>query len=106
MMTMEALRVHNALTAPIPQPSEGIAFASSLQPKMIKYVFFQLMMTMEALRVHNALTAPIPQPSEGIAFTSSLQPTDDEQITEATLLSSIRQMPVGAWEKNFVIFVE
>ena len=51
---------------------------------------------MEALRVHNALTVPLPEPplvTEHYTRTAYLA-TDDEQISEATLLNSASQLQV------------
>ena len=58
-------------------------------------IFEQLMTTMEAIRVHCALTAPLPQSSLTTSLdVTSQATTDDEQISEATLLQSLRQMQV------------
>ena len=58
------------------------------------------MVTMEALRVHNALTVPLPDPPvvSGHYSRSAYMATDDEQISEATLLNSASQLQVSSQE--------
>lgn len=55
-----------------------------------------MMITMEALRVHNTYTAALPQPPVMMdVYPGGIYAaTDDDQITEATLLSSVHQMQV------------
>ena len=52
---------------------------------------------MEAEAVHNAMMAPLPPPAPGVSH-SFLQgchpPTDDEQLSEASLLTSLSQQQV------------
>lgn len=57
----------------------------------------QVMLTMEAVHLQNAIGAPLPPPLPGLSqsFMPSQPTTDDEQLSQASLLSSIGHMQVG-----------